>query len=89
MTYEAFLGQVRRVLEDALDRLGQDQTVLLEVPPDPRMGDIAATVAFALAKKTRQRPLDMAEQILANISIDPESLIDRVEANGPVPELFH
>jgi len=88
LTYEAFLGQVRRVLEDALDRLGQDQTVLLEVPPDPRMGDIAATVAFALAKKTRQRPVDVAEQILANISIDPESLIDRVEAMGPYLNFF-
>jgi arginyl-tRNA synthetase len=88
MTYEAFLDEARRVTKDALVKLGQDEVILLEVPPDPKMGDIATTVAFTLAKKARQRPADLAKQIVTRILIGPDSLIEHVEATGAYVNFF-
>ncbi len=88
MSYEAFLDEVRHVLELALGRLSQREEIVLEVPPDPQMGDIATTVAFVLAKKTRQKPADVAKQILKYLSIDSDSMIDHAETAGPYLNFF-
>jgi arginyl-tRNA synthetase len=88
MSYEVFLDEVRHVLGLALASLGQDEEIVLEVPPNPWMGDIATTVAFALAKKTRQKPAEVAKQILKHISVDLGSMIDHVETAGPYLNFF-
>jgi arginyl-tRNA synthetase len=88
MTYETFLNEVRAATEDALARLGWDEAIVLEVPPNPRMGDIATTVAFTIAKKTRQRPADLAKQIETQITVEPDSLIERAEVAGAYVNFF-
>ena len=88
MTYEAFLSGVRRALAEALSQLGQDEVILLETPPNPKMGDIASAVSFALAKRMRRNPAEVAKQILAHISVSPESMIDHVESSGAYLNFF-
>ena len=88
MTYETFLGEVRRALADALTRLGQEEVIVLETPPDPKLGDIASTISFSLAKRMRRSPAQVAQQILAHISVAPESMIDHVESSGPYLNFF-
>jgi arginyl-tRNA synthetase len=56
--------------------------LLFEVPRDAAFGDLASTVAFALARSERQSPRAIAETIVAHIE-DPDGLLAGVEIAGP------
>ncbi|TFG99453.1 arginine--tRNA ligase [Candidatus Thorarchaeota archaeon] len=62
----------------------------LEVPPDSKMGDLATTLAFALAKKLKKNPSDIASEILEKLQtlIMKEPLISKVETKGPYINIF-
>ncbi len=88
MSYQRFVDEVRQAIADALGKLGHDEKIPLEIPPDPAMGDLATTVAFAISKKKRQDASKVANDILTYISVPELSLIDRVEAAGPYLNFF-
>ena len=88
MTYELFVDEVKHVTAQALSRLGYEGEFPLETPPDPKMGDLATTVAFDISKKTKQDPSNVAREILSHISLPEKSLIHRVEAAGPYLNFF-
>ncbi|MHA1135215.1 MAG: arginine--tRNA ligase [Candidatus Thorarchaeota archaeon] len=69
-------------IEDVLDSI--------EVPPESAMGDLATTLAFALAKKLKKNPAVIASKILEKIqtSIEKEPLINKVETKGPYINIF-
>lgn len=52
----------------------------LEVPPDPKMGDLAFP-CFALAKQLKKNPVEVARELAAKIG--PTSLIARAKDVGP------
>ncbi|MBI2560505.1 MAG: arginine--tRNA ligase, partial [Planctomycetes bacterium] len=60
-------------LDDELERL-------IEIPPDPKMGDFAVP-CFAPAKRLKRSPEDVAR--IASQAFSPTSLIPEVRANGP------
>lgn len=88
MTYEKFIDDVRKVVADALKKLGYDEEIPLETPPHSVMGDLATTVAFSISKKKRQEPAKVAQDILGHISLPKDSLIDHVEVAGPYLNFF-
>lgn len=53
---------------------------LIEVPPDPKMGDFAFP-CFCLAKEFKQSPVNIAKDLQAKIK--PTSLIGNIKAEGP------
>lgn len=62
----------------------------LEVPPDSKMGDLATTLAFLLAKKLKKNPATIASEIHEKLQplIMKEPLINRVETKGPYINIF-
>jgi arginyl-tRNA synthetase len=62
----------------------QEVTSLLEVPPDPSLGDYALP-CFTLAKTYKKAPQDIAKDLAKKIS---SPLFDKVEAKGPYLNLF-
>jgi arginyl-tRNA synthetase len=56
--------------------------LLFEVPRDAAFGDLASTVALALARAERQPPRAIAETVVAHIE-DPDGLLAAVEIAGP------
>jgi len=53
-----------------------------EVPKDPAFGDLATTVALALARQERSAPRAIAEVIVAHID-DPDGMLAATEIAGP------
>ncbi|MFX1597936.1 MAG: arginine--tRNA ligase [Promethearchaeota archaeon] len=60
----------------------KETELILEEPPDPRLGDLASPICFSLAKKSEKSPLEIAQTIAKEISISKNSLIGRVEVAG-------
>src|SRR5512139_1397818 len=56
--------------------------LFLEMPKDPAFGDLASTVALALARQQRQAPRAIAETIVRHIE-DPSGILAGTEIAGP------
>ena len=63
----------------------EDLERLVEIPPDPKMGDFAFP-CFSLSKALRKAPNIIASELAAQVS--PEGIISRVEAMGPYLNFF-
>lgn len=59
----------------------------LEVPPQPKFGDLAFT-CFELAKKEKRNPKEIAEELAKKIKIPKDSLISKVEAKAGYVNFF-
>ncbi len=78
------------ILTDALNRarekgelkLKSQPTITLDTPREKTHGDLATTVAMALAKPESKPPRKIAEIIINNIQ-DEEGLIEKTEIAGP------
>ncbi|MFW9803203.1 MAG: arginine--tRNA ligase [Candidatus Thorarchaeota archaeon] len=62
----------------------------LEIPPDAKLGDIATTISFRLAKQRKENPAKIAAEISKKLdsAVKEEPLIDRVDTKGPYINLF-
>ena len=56
--------------------------LFFEIPKDPGFGDVASTVALALARQERRAPRAIAELIVQHIE-DPDGLLASTEIAGP------
>ena len=56
--------------------------LIFEVPKDPKFGDLATTVALALARQERCAPRAIAETIVAHLA-DPDGLLAETKIEGP------
>ncbi|MDF1538231.1 MAG: arginine--tRNA ligase [Candidatus Thorarchaeota archaeon] len=63
----------------------------IEVPPDSKLGDLATTIAFHLAKELRKNPAQIASEIVSKLAplMEENNLIDRAESKGPYINLFY
>ena len=74
---------IRKALQGALSGMGvEDADVRLEQPKDPSHGDVATTIALALAKTLKRPPRAIAEEIASRIDTD-DSGIESVSVAGP------
>ncbi|MBE6509694.1 MAG: arginine--tRNA ligase [Methanobrevibacter millerae] len=75
-------------LNKALDQYDEeiDRNFRLEFPPDPKLGDLASTIAFALTKKLKTSPNLVAEDLVSKIEV-PE-IFEKVQNFGPYVNFF-
>jgi arginyl-tRNA synthetase len=88
--WEEFKADVVGAIEKALSKLGwrppKKINATLEEPPDPKMGDLATTICFELAKTLRKSPMWLASELVKKIK--PAGLIARVEVAGSYVNFF-
>jgi arginyl-tRNA synthetase len=72
--YLKFEKQVRALLQ----KLTKEKEIPLEVPRDPRFGDLSSTICFDLAKRKKKDPKEIAESLVRKIR--GRGLIEKVEA---------
>jgi arginyl-tRNA synthetase len=62
----------------------------IEIPPDTSLGDLASTIAFALAKEQRKNPAAIATELLEKLKklTDDEPLVRSVVTKGPYINIF-
>jgi len=79
-------GLIQKALQEAKNQkeLKSDELppVILEVPKRKGQGDIATTVAMAVASKEGRNPKEIAEIILKHLT-GHEAIVERVEVAGP------
>lgn len=63
-----------------------DRNFKLEFPPNPNLGDLASTIAFALTKKLRTSPPEVAKGLVEKIEA-PE-IFSKVQNFGPYVNFF-
>ncbi len=63
-----------------------DDNFRLEFPPNPKLGDLASTISFDLAKKLKKSPNLISEELASKIEV-PE-IFEKVEAVGPYVNFF-
>ena len=75
-------------INKALDQYDEeiDRNFKLEFPPNPELGDLASTIAFALTKKLRTSPPEVAEDLVKKIEV-PE-IFKSVKNFGPYVNFF-
>ncbi len=86
------MGTVRNRLKSIIARSAQSVagyrdletqlSIELEIPRNPGHGDYASNFAFALAKRLKQNPRQVASEIVANLD-DSHGLLEKVEIAGP------
>ncbi len=78
-------GLIEKALRQAIDKeelvVEKLPEIQLEIPRDKEHGDFASNIALVLARPAKQRPRDIANLIVENITKD--QLIDRIEIAGP------
>lgn len=80
-----FIEEIAQQVSDAAGMAPDALTDLVEVPPDPEMGDYALP-CFALAKTLRKAPDRIAEELAQKVA--PGERISRVWAVGPYLNFF-
>lgn len=71
---KAALGEHSSVLNEI------NVSKIIEVPPDPKLGDFASPIAISLAGKLKQAPKSIAENMKQKTVLPSDSLIARIEA---------
>jgi len=78
------LNSLKTALESLEYEIPDD--IKLEFPPNPKMGDLATTVSFQLAKELKMSPMDITNNIMEKIEIS--EIFEKVEAKGPYINFF-
>ncbi len=78
-----FKSEAKSVVEDALKELNYSKVDFNLSEPPEEHGDLAANVAFTLAKNLRSQPLKIAEDIVGSIHLSRGSLIESLTADPP------
>jgi len=62
----------------------------IEVPPDPKLGDLATTITFHLAKELQKNPVQIAKELVEKLEplMLKSKLIERADSKGPYINLF-
>ncbi|KZX14645.1 arginine--tRNA ligase [Methanobrevibacter cuticularis] len=86
--YFTIKNEALKSLEEAITKLNYEipEEIKLEFPPNPKMGDLATTVSFQLAKALKMSPMDVTNEIMATIAIN--DIFEKVEAKGPYINFF-
>jgi arginyl-tRNA synthetase len=75
--------RLRAELARVASRLGADGIdFVLERPRDPAHGDLATNLPLVLAKRSRGKPREMAQRVVADLQLPPD-LVAKTEIAGP------
>lgn len=77
--YEKFKSEVVSELEKATGKKISPEE--LEVPPDPKLGDLSTSIAFKLSKEQKKNSKEIAEELAKKMSAS--GLIKEIKTVGP------
>jgi arginyl-tRNA synthetase len=88
--WDSVKGLVIRLLAEATTLESGRVQESVEIPPDATLGDLAATVAFQLAKQLKKNPSTIAADIAIKMAeqIKSEPVLLRIESKGPYVNVF-
>ena len=81
LLYLTFTEQVKSILAEAVEKAGFE-TGEISLEPSQH-ADLSSRIAFQLAASAKQNPKEVADRIVAEISIPEDSLVGKVESTGP------
>ena len=81
-------NQAREAIKEAIANFDCEieSEIRLDFPPNPKLGDLASTVSFDLAKKLRKAPNLLSVEIADLINVP--DMFEKVEAVGPYVNFF-
>ena len=84
------MGKVAAILSKAASVDLMTMRENMEVPPDSKLGDVATTISFRLAKERKESPSKIALDISGELesAIKKELLVEKVDVKGPYINLF-
>ncbi len=83
--FAEFYVACETTLKDALNKLYPYlplPSVLLEVPPNLKFGELAASICFELSKHAKKAARKIAEEIVHSMNVGESSLIESVQTAG-------
>jgi arginyl-tRNA synthetase len=83
--YELFRQECKSILADAIAKSLPDiqpPTITLKKTPNIDYGQLATSLCFELAKTLKQKPLDLAKQLVASVDKSCFTLTEKVEPAG-------
>ena len=84
----SYLDDLIKILTDLTELDSESVCKLIEIPPDPKMGDLAFP-CYQLAKKFKKAPKDIALDLSKKIVFDKKSLIGSCVATGNYINFFY
>ncbi|MCS4542314.1 MAG: arginine--tRNA ligase [Euryarchaeota archaeon] len=82
--YSTIQAQAKQILFGAFDKLGlKPAEIKFEEPTEESFGELATPICLELAKKLGKAPTVFADELVEQIEIQPDSLIERVNAADP------
>jgi arginyl-tRNA synthetase len=82
--------QIKKIVKEAVENLGEDINVVIERPSDARHGDYTSNVALVLAKKLAKNPRELAESLTERIKQSAKDLgIEEITVAGAGFINFH
>ncbi|MFX1561517.1 MAG: hypothetical protein ACFFBL_13080, partial [Promethearchaeota archaeon] len=81
---------VVKMLSDVFSVSQDAVAVSIEKPPDPKLGDLASTIAFSLAKEHKKSPAKVVKAFLSKLGEygDKEPLVREIKTKGPYVNIF-
>ena len=89
--WSAFFDEAAEIIAKAASVDTETIRRFMEIPPDSKLGDIATTISFHLAKKHKKNPAQIASEIVEKLTtpIGESALIEKVDSKGPYINLFY
>lgn len=87
-----FRGECSEILLNALKKTlpgAQIENLAFSKPANPEFGQLASSLSFELAKKTKQKPISLAETLAKTVDKRKFRLIDKVSPAGAGYVNFH
>lgn len=82
-----FKGEIIKILEKETRLREEELTNLIEIPPNPEMGDYSFP-CFTLSKKEKKAPNQIAEHLAKSLSLKLPNEIESVHSTGPYLNFF-
>jgi len=80
-------SKIADILKQQIDLRKVEVLGLIEIPPDPKLGDISFP-CFTLAKKMKKDPNKIAREITKKIKLPRDSIIKEIKTIGPYINFF-
>ncbi|MHC1605696.1 MAG: arginine--tRNA ligase [Candidatus Methanofastidiosia archaeon] len=79
---------MKKSLKEFLIKMTGRSDIVIDMPPNPEMGDYSTAVSFQIGKAEKRSPVEVARELVLKIDAHKPSFIERVEATGPYINFF-
>ena len=73
-------SELATIIKDAINKMGIDKEIIIDVPKSDKNGDYSCNVALTLSHELKKAPMDIAKEIVNNTNSD---IIENIEVVNP------